>query len=92
MFNFRIIETADGNQIIDETLKTPYNALTPFQMLEYVEVDHTLAEMEIHEIRKEKERIKKEKENKKTRKKEKIKKMLFTAFSFMLQCATMKNK
>ena len=24
--------------------------------------------------------------------KEKIKKMLFTAFSFMLQCATMKNK
>ena len=40
----------------------------------------------------EKEKIKKEKEDEKARKKEKIKKMLFTAFSFVLQCATMKNK
>ena len=37
MFEFRIFYTADGNQIIDETLKTPYNALTPAQMLEYME-------------------------------------------------------
>lgn len=29
MFNFRIITTADGNQIIDRNLKTPYDALTP---------------------------------------------------------------
>lgn len=43
MFNFRIIETADGNQIIDRNLKTPYNALTPIQMVEYVEMDNRLA-------------------------------------------------
>lgn len=38
-FDFRIIEMPDGNQIIDRDLKTPYNALTAVQMLEYVEVD-----------------------------------------------------
>lgn len=43
MFNFRIIDTADGNQIIDRNLKTPYNALTPLQMVEYVEVDIQLS-------------------------------------------------
>jgi len=39
MFNFRIINTPDGNQIIDTTLKTPYEALTPVQMVEYAEMD-----------------------------------------------------
>lgn len=39
MFEFRIIETPDGNQIIRRDLKTPYNALTPIQMIEYVEID-----------------------------------------------------
>ena len=39
MFEFRIIETADGNQIIDMNLKTPYSTLTPVQMVEYMEVD-----------------------------------------------------
>ena len=43
MFNFRIIETTDGNQIIDRQLKTPYNALTPSQMVEYTEMDNQLA-------------------------------------------------
>ena len=46
MFNFRIIDTADGNQIIDRNLKTPYNALTPLQMLEYMEMDNQLAIMD----------------------------------------------
>lgn len=46
MFNFRIIETADGNQIIDRQLKTPYNALTPLQMVEYMEMDNQLAIMD----------------------------------------------
>lgn len=46
MFNFRIINTADGNQIIDRSLKTPYNALTPTQMLEYTEMDNSLAFMD----------------------------------------------
>lgn len=45
MFNFRIIDTPDGNQIIDRTLKTPLNALTPLQMLEYNEMDNRLAYM-----------------------------------------------
>ena len=42
MFNFRIIDTADGNQIIDRNLKTPYEALTPLQMVEYTEMDNRL--------------------------------------------------
>lgn len=46
MFNFRIIETADGTQIIDRQLKTPYNALTPSQMVEYTEMDNQLAYMD----------------------------------------------
>lgn len=46
MFNFRIIDTPDGNQIIDTTLKTPYTALTPLQMVEYMEIDNRLAYVE----------------------------------------------
>lgn len=46
MFNFRIITTADGNQIIDRNLKTPYEALTPMQMMEYMEMDNSLAFMD----------------------------------------------
>lgn len=45
MFNFRIIDTADGNQIIDMQLKTPDNALTPSQMVEYTEMENQLAYM-----------------------------------------------
>lgn len=46
MFNFRIIDTADGNQIIDRQLKTPYAALTPVQMVEYTEMDARLSFMD----------------------------------------------
>lgn len=46
MFEFGIIETPDGNQIIDRNLKTPYNALTPLQMVEYAEMDNQLAFMD----------------------------------------------
>ena len=45
MFGFRIIETADGNQIIDTKVTTPYSVLTPIQMMEYVEVDAQLSLM-----------------------------------------------
>ena len=45
MFDFRIINTPDGNQIIDRNLKTPYKALTPLQMVEYLEMDNRLAYM-----------------------------------------------
>lgn len=46
MFNFRIITCPDGTQIIDPSLKTPYNALTPIQMEEYMEIDTQIAFME----------------------------------------------
>lgn len=46
MFDFRIIDTPDGNQIIDRNLKTPYKALTPFQTVEYLEMDNRLAYMD----------------------------------------------
>lgn len=46
MFDFRIIETADGNQIIDRRVKTPYSALTPMQMAEYIEMDVQLMIMD----------------------------------------------
>ena len=32
MFNFRLINTKDGNQIIDTSLKTPYESITPIDM------------------------------------------------------------
>lgn len=46
MFNFRIIDTPDGNQVIDRQLKTPYNSLTPIQMVEYIEMDSRLLFMD----------------------------------------------
>ena len=46
MFNFRLINTSDGNQIIDTSLKTPYDSLTSVQMLEYMEVDASMVAME----------------------------------------------
>lgn len=55
MFNFRIIDTVDGNQIIDRNLKTPYDALTPLQMVEYTEMDNRLLIMDRME-RKEREK------------------------------------
>ena len=45
MFNFRLINTPDGNQIIDTTLKTPYDSITAVEMLEYMEVDAQLEYM-----------------------------------------------
>ena len=42
MFHFRIITTPDGNQIIDRNLSTPYESLTPTQMVEYTEIDNQL--------------------------------------------------
>ena len=46
MFDFRIINTADGNQIIDRQLKTPYSSLTPVQVLEYAEMGDRRAYMD----------------------------------------------
>lgn len=46
MFNFRIIICDDGTEIIDRHLKTPYNALTAVQMIEYMEMDNQLELMD----------------------------------------------
>jgi hypothetical protein len=45
-FEFRIIDTEDGNQVIDRSRKTLYNALTTFQMVEYTEMDIQLSYMD----------------------------------------------
>ena len=42
MFEFRLINLSDGNQIIDTTLKTPYDSITAVEMMEYMEVDARL--------------------------------------------------
>ena len=55
MFNFRLINTPDGNQIIDTTLKTPYDSLTPIEMVEYMEVDARLDYMKRMERKQKKE-------------------------------------
>jgi len=46
MFDFRIIACGDGTEIIDMSLKTPYNALTAVEMVEYTEMEKRLAYME----------------------------------------------
>ena len=61
MFNFRLINTPDGNQIIDTTLKTPYDSITAIEMLEYMEVDARLAYMERMERKQKKEAERKRK-------------------------------
>ena len=46
MFDFRIIVCSDGTEIIDTSLKTPYESLTTVQMLEYSEMHTQLSVME----------------------------------------------
>lgn len=55
MFNFRIINTPDGNQIIDRKLKTPEDSLTVVQLMEYMEMDATLSYMDKMEKKAQKE-------------------------------------
>lgn len=42
-FDFRIIECANGVEIIDMRQKTYYHQLTPCEMVEYLEMDNQLA-------------------------------------------------
>ena len=63
MYEFRIILCADGSEIIDRSLKTPYSALTPTRMTEYQEMDDQLAisdRMKRKAQREEERRIKRE--------------------------------
>lgn len=61
MFNFRIIEMSDGTQIIDHTLKTPYNALTTNQMLKYINMNEKFTRLD--RIAKRKKRMEKKMKN-----------------------------
>lgn len=45
-FNFRIIKTKEGTEVIDTNLTTPFSALTPMQMLEYIRVEDSLSFLE----------------------------------------------
>lgn len=60
MFNFRIITTADGTEVIDRTLKTPYSALTPSALLEYTETEKMLYFFSKEKRKKRKEESRKE--------------------------------
>ena len=46
MFNFRIITTAEGLEIIDRTLTTSSDLLNPFELMDYVALEDTLAFMD----------------------------------------------
>ena len=55
MFNFRLIDLPDGNQVIDCRLRTPYNSLTATQMMEYIEIDNLLYAFEQQKKKEQKE-------------------------------------
>ena len=61
MFEFRLINLSDGNQIIDTTLKTPYDSITPIEMMEYMEVDARLEHMRRMERKQQREEERKRK-------------------------------
>ena len=46
VFEFRIVNLSDDMQVIDRRLKTPYDALTPLQMEEYIQIDAQLDYMD----------------------------------------------
>lgn len=59
MFKFRILVASDGTEVIDCSLRTPYNSLTDVQMMEYIEVENQLYAMERMRKRAEREDRKK---------------------------------
>ena len=61
MFEFRLINLPDGNQLINEELKTPYSSLTPLEMLEYKEVENELYQAERQKLKEEREAERKQK-------------------------------
>ena len=61
MFEFRLINLSDGNQIIDTTLKTPYDSITAVEMLEYMEIDARLEHMRRMERKQQRETERKQK-------------------------------
>lgn len=54
-FDFRIIDMPDGNQVIDMSVKTPYEELTALQMTEYVEMANQISYMDMLKRREQRE-------------------------------------
>ncbi len=48
MFKFRLIDMPNGLQIIDENLMTPYDSITPEQMIDYIRVEQAMEVIKIH--------------------------------------------
>lgn len=48
MFKFRLINMPNGIQIIDENLMTPYDSITPEQMIDYIRVEQAMEVIKIH--------------------------------------------
>lgn len=65
MFDFRIIDQPDGTQIIDTSIKTPVDALTPEMQIEYMEVNKQVT---FSELMRKRERREAERRQKITRK------------------------
>jgi len=63
-FDFRIIQQADGTQVIDDRIKTPIDSLTPDMQVEYMEVHNQLTVMEGIKRREQAEKEEKRKLNK----------------------------
>ena len=57
MFNFRILNYGNS-QVIDTNLKTPIEALNPFELMEYIEIDNNLYYMERKKKKEEKQKAK----------------------------------
>lgn len=61
MFGFRIITLSNGDQVIDRTLKTPYDSLALVEMIEYIEMDKQMAIMDSIRKRQQKEEKRRQK-------------------------------
>lgn len=60
-FDFRIINLSGGVQVIDKSISTPIDSLTPETQVEYMEVNEQLAIADRMRRKKEKEKERKQK-------------------------------
>lgn len=58
-FYFRIIQSDNGIEVFDKSCITPYAALTPVQMQEYIEADNQIALMSRMKRKEQREILKK---------------------------------
>lgn len=60
-FNFRIVKSADGTEVIDRNLITPISALTPIALIEYKRTENDLYHMDRQKIKEQREAERKRK-------------------------------